>query len=181
VPSRSRRPAPKNPKKKTGRGLIPEEHYPLFTAVFRNDVERLGVLLQAGGEVNARDRDGRTLLMHAAIDGREAIARVLVERGADVDARDRGLGWTALHFAAQDHHVAVARILLSQGAEVDPQDVHGNTPLSNAVFEARGRDEMVALLLAHGADRHQPNQYGVSPVGLARSIGNFPVPKSLDS
>jgi hypothetical protein len=40
---------------------------------------------------------------------------------------------------------------------------------------------MVALLLAHGADRHQPNQYGVSPLDLARSVGNFPMPKSLES
>jgi ankyrin repeat protein len=149
--------------------------------VFRNDVERPRALLDAGGDVNARDRDGRTLLMHAAIDGREGIARVLVERGTDVDVRDRGLGWTTLHSAAQDHHVAVARILLDHGAEIDPQDAYGNTPLGMAVFEARGRDEMVALLLAHGADRHQPNQYGASPLDLARSIGNFPMPKSLES
>jgi ankyrin repeat protein len=80
-----------------------------------------------------------------------------------------------LHFAAQEESLRVAALLLEQGADVDAEDRSGNTPLSNAVFNSRGRGDMIQLLRAHGADPMKRNHYGQTPVSLARLIANYPV------
>lgn len=65
--------------------------------------------------------------------------------------------------------------LLSIGARVDSQDAFGNSPLSSAVFNSKGRGTFIELLRAHGADPMLPNKAGQTPVGLARLIGNYDV------
>ena len=60
--------------------------------------------------------------MHlAARWGHEAVVRLLVEQGADVEARDEN-GWTVLHWAAEYGHEAVVRLLVEQGADVEARD-----------------------------------------------------------
>jgi ankyrin repeat protein len=120
------------------------------------------------------DRHGRTDLHYAAGEGDLAKVRTLLAFGAQVDVPDDN-GWTPLHFAAQAHAVPIAETLLAAGASVDSRDSHGNTPLFNAIFNSRGRGDLIALLRRHGADPNIANAHGVSPVALARSIGNFEV------
>lgn len=94
--------------------------------------------------------------------------------GDDPSLGDR-LGFTALHLAAQEGAVEAARLLLDLGADVDPVNQYGNTPLFVAVFNSRGRGEMIALLRERGADPYKANDAGQSPVVLARLIGNYDV------
>jgi ankyrin repeat protein len=84
--------------------------------------------------------------------------------------------YTPLHFAAKDYRPAVARVLIASGALVDAVDDHGNTPLGKAVFESRGRAELIEILLAAGADRTKRNSSGVSPLDLAKNIANYKIP-----
>jgi ankyrin repeat protein len=72
----------------------------LITYVLRDDVPGLQRAIAQGAKPDERDGDGRTPLIHAAIDNRLAVADLLLESGADVDAQDR-LGNSALHYAAQ--------------------------------------------------------------------------------
>jgi ankyrin repeat protein len=44
-----------------------------------------------------------------------------------------------------------------------------------AVFNSRGRGDLIALLREHGADPTAPNHSGQTPLGLARLIDNFDV------
>jgi ankyrin repeat protein len=120
------------------------------------------------------DRLGRTDLHYAACQGDLAKVKALLTAGTQTDLADDN-GWTPLHFAAQAHSVAISEALLAAGASVDPRDSHGNTPLSKAVFSSRGRGELIALFLRHGADPAVANAHGVSPVSLARTIGNYDV------
>ena len=120
------------------------------------------------------DRYGRTELHYAACECDLAKVRTLLAFGAQVDLPDDN-GWTPLHFAAQAHAVAIAEALLAAGASVDARDSRGNTPLINAVFNSRGRGDLIDLLRRHGADPNIANAHGVSPVTLARTIGNFDV------
>ena len=120
------------------------------------------------------DRLGRTELHYAACEGDVAQATKLIAAGARVDLSDDN-GWTSLHFAAQAQSVPITEALLAAGAPVDPQDCDGNTPLWRAVFESRGRGELIALLRRRGADSTRVNFHGVSPVSLARTIGNYDV------
>ena len=120
------------------------------------------------------DQMGRTLLHYAASEGNEPEVLRLLNEGANPNARDDN-GCSPLHFAAQSSRRLVAMQLIAAGAEVDALDSNGNSPLSNAVFNSRGDGELVAALRAAGANPNLENSHGISPVGLARSIGNFDV------
>lgn len=146
----------------------------LHAAVLRHSLPESAAAISAGADVNARDLEGRTALFYACMDGEETIVDALIRANADVNLKDKA-GETPLHFAARFHRERIAEQLLRAGAAVDPQDTHGNTPLWRAVFESKGRGEMIALLLSCGADRSLENNHGVSPLGLAQRIGNFNV------
>jgi uncharacterized protein len=120
------------------------------------------------------DEYGRRPLHYAALDRDLGAIKRLLAAGADPGAADDD-GWTPLHFAAQEYAPEVCAALLGAGASVDPQDGYGNTPLSTAVFNSRGRGEVIRLLRANGADPHRANASGVSPVTLARTIANCDV------
>jgi ankyrin repeat protein len=98
----------------------------------------------------------------------------LLAGGADPDASDEQ-GFTPLHMAAQEGSLAAARALLDGGASVDSVNEFGNTPLLVAVFNSRGRGDLIELLRSRGADPLHVNNSNQSPMGLARLIGNFDV------
>ena len=120
------------------------------------------------------DRAGRTPLHYAAVDADIAGARQLLESGMDPSTPDDE-GWTPLHFAAQSNSAEIAELLLNAGASVDPCDTQGNTPLFKAVFNSRGKGDVIRLLRARGANPYATNKHGVSPLKLARTIANFDV------
>ena len=90
-----------------------------------------------------------TLLFAAARLGCEAEARVLLDRGAAIDAKDRE-GKTALAKAAEANKLPLMRLLLERGADANARAVDGSTPLLYAAEQDRG--PAVALLLERGAD-----------------------------
>ena len=111
---------------------------------------------------------------YAALNDDVAQVVELLAGGADPDAADVQ-GFTALHFACQQGGVESARALLDGGATVDSVDAFGNTPLWTAVFNSRGRGDLIELLWTHGADPLHVNNAGRTPVSLARLIANFDV------
>lgn len=141
----------------------------ILHAVYRKDLAALRQLTPEDG--NLRDQDGRTPLMHAVLaeDADPAIVKLLVERGADVNAADTQK-WTALHFAARDQKAPIVRVLLEAGAAVDPADGFGDTPLWRAVTKTANLD-VIKALLEHGADPHKKNSSGVAPIDMARTVG----------
>jgi ankyrin repeat protein len=120
------------------------------------------------------DKEGRTPLHYAALaNDADAVSKLLTE-GANPNVADR-LGFTPLHFAAQEGALAAAGILLAAGAQVDSANSYGNTPLATAVFNSRGRGELIQLLRRHGADPQHPNNTGQTPAGTARLIAKYNV------
>lgn len=80
------------------------------------DVERVAQLLDAGTPVDAAGPYGMTALMLAVQQGEEAVVRLLVARGADVNAADRLVGATALQAALEYRRPHLAIYLLQHGA-----------------------------------------------------------------
>lgn len=79
----------------------------MLTAVYKGDGKKLLKLIEKGGDVNALDRGGRSLLMQAVAQGNKELVKILLDNGADPNLADKKTGWTALHQAAQDFHVVM--------------------------------------------------------------------------
>ena len=73
-----------------------------------------------------------TPLHEACGQGHTATVQLLLEAGADVNARHRR-GHTPLHWACEQRHPDVARLLLDAGADVNARDEAGRTPLDLAM------------------------------------------------
>lgn len=150
--------------------------------VYRSDYSSIADLIRKGLDINARDDDGRSLLMHASLAERPSIGviELLVRSGAKVDAIDAGQSWSALHFAARDQKVEVVSLLLREGATVDIVDDFGNTPLWRAAMNQFVSKDVITALLRGGADPRKVNKHGVSPLDVAISLGNAEVTQLLE-
>lgn len=97
----------------------------LYHVSRRNDAAKVAALLEEGTDPNERWRfmHGSTPLHAAAEGGALESAKLLIERGADVNIRGTWGGEeknTPLHYAACTGHVSMVRLLLEKGADPDP-------------------------------------------------------------
>ncbi|PGG98691.1 hypothetical protein AJ79_08776 [Helicocarpus griseus UAMH5409] len=113
---------------------------------------------------DVKGHDNFTELLISAYYGHAVIAKLLLERGAEVDTSD-SLGWTPLSWAARNGHEAVVKLLLASGADVNRKEAHGVTPLSHAT--RNGHEGTVKLLLDGGADIALTDEDSRSPLWWA--------------
>jgi ankyrin repeat protein len=122
----------------------------------------------------ARSPDGFTALHYPAFFGlgdAAGVTRVLLEAGADVNARsDNDFAVLPLHSAVAGGHGDVAALLIEAGADVNARQRHGWTPLHGAA--QNGAIATVERLLAAGADPTARNDDGVSAAALAAGAGH---------
>jgi ankyrin repeat protein len=125
-------------------------------------------LLEAGGSVRVRGREGDSVLHHAARAGADDIVMLLIERGAAIDLRDLS-GGTALFYAVQAERKETAQLLLEQGANPNIEGRAGVTPLETAAFN--GNRGIVDLLLRSGADSRHIDRTGKGAIVYAVARG----------
>jgi hypothetical protein len=118
----------------------------LIAAVKSGETAKVGQLLAAGADPNARGQIGLTPLISAALGGRADIAKLLVDKGAAVNAKSDN-GMTALMVAAAEGHKEVAQLLLSKGADANILDPSGLSAFKIAAL--RQHEEVAALLRPH--------------------------------
>ncbi|KAG0280292.1 Ankyrin repeat domain-containing protein 39 [Linnemannia exigua] len=98
----------------------------IFAACTAHNVDRVESILcrTKRGESPAISRDsaGYTALHYASRTGNIATCRLLLNAGADVDAKTPELGTTALMRAIQQNHLEVAKLLVSYGASLQDQN-----------------------------------------------------------
>lgn len=124
---------------------------PLHLAGFFGHVEAMRLLLERGADVRVTSINAmRNTPLHATMAGPSGIAgvRLLVEAGADVNARQHG-GYTALHSAAQHGALDIVDLLLDHGADPDLAADNGQRPVDFA--RERGHADAAAHLLSRGA------------------------------
>ena len=99
----------------------------LHDAVVSGDVVDVRRLVAAGADVDEQRGEARSMPLHwAAHVGQVEVMRVLVELGANKDAKCAG-GATPLHHAARTGHAAAVSVLIELGAQIDAQDANGDT------------------------------------------------------
>jgi ankyrin repeat protein len=147
---------------------------PLFEAIRNGDLSVVKTHLSRE-ELNTPDASGRTPLMQAAAFGNIETLRVLLDAGAEVNARNRADA-TALLWAAGDPEKA--RLLIERGADVKLQSKQGRTPLMVAASRP-ANSSVVALLLAKGADPRAQDRLGTTVLSLACRFGDLESVKLL--
>jgi outer membrane protein assembly factor BamB len=89
----------------------------LFAAARAGDPARVKAALDKGADVNARTRYGATALTYAADRGALDVVKLLVERGADINAVDAFYGFRAIDLALGNNHMPVVMYLLERGSK----------------------------------------------------------------
>ncbi|HMB72508.1 MAG TPA: ankyrin repeat domain-containing protein, partial [Gammaproteobacteria bacterium] len=161
---------------------------PLSEAVKISHVGLTEQLLAAGADPESPNVDGQTALMLATRAGSLELAQLLVEHGADVNAREAWRRQNALMWAADGRHAELTRYLVAHGADVHSRGVindwesqitsepraqyrptGGLTPL---IYAARsGCQGCITAILDGGEDVDRPTPDGVTPLMIA--IDNF--------
>jgi ankyrin repeat protein len=139
------------------------------------------LLLDAGADINAKDKKGRTALQLASFFGNLDTVAVLLERGCDIESRD-DKGTTALMSAVRrDHEVeitidVVTRLLQSKAAieAVDPRE---QTALHHAA--SVGKTPVVRHLLKGGANIEAKDGLGWTALHCASRRNNQSLVKLL--
>ena len=142
----------------------------VFEAAAFGRVERLrSILDDDASQAGAFSGDGFTALHLAVFAEREEAARMLIEYGADLNARSTGTiaRVPPLGTAAFVRSVPLARQLLDAGADVNGQGEGGFTALHSAA--QNGDEALVGLLLSRGADTSLTTAEGKRPADLAQS------------
>jgi uncharacterized protein len=151
----------------------------IFEAAALGNLERIKDCARDAAAVNSRSKDGFTSLHFACFFGQSEAARLLVEKGALVDAvASNPMQLMPLHSAASARNLEAARLLLEHGAPVNARQQWGWAPMHAAA--QNGDRAMVELLLKHGADPKLANDEGKTPAAVAREKGHAEIAALLE-
>ena len=144
----------------------------IFEAAAMGLLEDARALLDGDPElVNAYNGDGFQPLGLASFFGHPPVARLLLDRGAEVNSASRNAQRVMpLHSAVAAASPEIVSLLLSVGAEVNAVQQGGYTPLHEAAH--KGHLEILEMLLQAGARPALATEDGSTPLDLATRAGN---------
>ena len=101
----------------------------------KGDLEIVKFLVESGADVNAKDKEGWSVLMEASYEGHLKVIKYLIENGkVNVNAKDDD-GWTALMRASWRGYFEIVKYLVEKGADINIKNNNGKTALDLADSE----------------------------------------------
>lgn len=159
----------------------------LMTAAWKNHYHVLHLLLVHGADVNAKDNRGRNVLHNLAADKQcdwgDSVIELLLKQNIAIDGNDGQdeLKRTPLHWACATGKMRLADMLLERPkmprANINAVEIREKTSLHIAA--AHDRDDMVEMLLAHGADVKAKSDGGWTPLHNACEKGSEKIVRLL--
>ena len=125
---------------------------------------------------SVKDSQGWSPLHWAAYEENTEIIKLLLDRGADIKARNNG-GDTPLHWAVYVGKTEIVQLLLDRGADIEAKNNLGDTSLHKAV--KNGSTETVQLLLDKNANIETKNNDGDTPLHMATYFGKTEIVQLL--
>ena len=165
----------------------------IFEAAKLGDGQRVSECLSAGAKVDQPDTTGATALQWAALGGHDHIVKLLIDAGADVNAKTEHSGETPLYSAARNAaqgasksyqiYLDLTKMLITKGADVNVKLKSGSMIKDNKPYRAKSGEttlhevarsysekhasEVCELLIANGAKINEGNAKGQTPLDEA--------------
>jgi ankyrin repeat protein len=156
----------------------------VLLAAMGGHYETVDLLVGAGADIDRQDETSFNPFLYGCITNDLRLVRMMVAAGTDVDRLTR-FGGVGLHPAAEKGHLELVRELL-ETTEVNVNHTNwvGWTPLLEAVIlndGGRTQQEIVKLLLDHGANPGMTDKYGKTPRELADGLGYTEIAELLEA
>ncbi|REB05265.1 ankyrin repeat domain-containing protein [Sporosarcina sp. BI001-red] len=156
----------------------------LMIATYNNDAPTVKALLDAGADVDIQDNMLNNCFLYAGAEGYIDILRLANEAGADPTIINR-YGGVAIIPASERGHVEMVEVLLNE-TKVNVNHVNklGWTALMEAVILSDGsvaQQEIIKILLKHGADQSITDNDGITPLQHAKEKGYLEIVDILES
>ncbi len=156
----------------------------IMIATYHHDPYTVKALIDAGADLTIQDNMQNNCFLYAGAEGYLDILQLAIEAGVDTTITNR-YGGTALIPAAERGHIEIVEELLEK-TDVDVNHVNrlGWTALMEAVILSDGgvtHQEIIKILLKHGADQSIADHDGVTPVQHAKDKGYLEIVDILES
>jgi len=155
---------------------------PIMRATYAHQAETVEALIRAGADINIRDNNLDNPLLYASAAGLLDIVKLAIDAQADTRLTNR-YGGVSLIPAAERGHVEIVRELLTRSdVEVNHINNLGWTALLEAVILGTGKrahQQIVQLLVDHGADVHLADKDGITSLQHARKRGFTTIESTL--
>jgi ankyrin repeat protein len=156
---------------------------PVMRATYTHQSETVAALIRAGADIDVRDNTLDNPLNYASAAGLLDIVRLAIDAHADTRLTNR-YGGVSLIPAAERGHVEIVRELLTRSdVEVNHVNNLGWTALLEAIILGTGglaHQQIVQLLVNHGADVHLADKDGVTPLEHAQKRGFTAIASTLE-
>lgn len=146
----------------------------VMTATQKNNVDTVKILIEQGADINIRNDNQDNVLLYSGAEGLLEIVQLAIEAGADTTLTNRFGGIALIPASDRGHVDIVEELLLNSDTDVNHlNNLHWTALLEAIILGGGGGNyqQIVQLLVNHGADVNISDRDGITPLEHAKQRG----------